>query len=248
MAGPITALVVDSDRSARQRLAEIWLLTAASAWRLPTLPPRSSRSNGMRSTYCSRNVTADGEGISLICATRRRRPTSQAVVVAAHASLEMSIEALRHRVADFVLKPISDLKIASALERARGDPKPPRRRRAADCRHRLGCLALRARLHSAHGERSEQGVLGGNLRDWKQRLVREAVTECQGNKAAAAHALGISRRTLYRILETLPPKTIRFPLPPLGYSAPPGRSRSPRRTCRPRRLLARRLLRAKEAH
>ena len=62
---------------------------------------------------------ADGEGISLICATRRRWPTSQAVVVAAHASLETSIEALRHRVADFVLKPISDLKIASALERAR---------------------------------------------------------------------------------------------------------------------------------
>ena len=145
---------------------------------------------------------ADGEGISLICATRRRWPTSQAVVVAAHASLETSIEALRHRVSDFVLKPISDLKIVSALERAlagrsrqiAGELSPP----TPD--HSLGSPTRV--LHAAHAPGSKQGVLGGNLRDWKQRLVREAVNECQGNKAAAAQALGISRRTLYRILAT----------------------------------------------
>jgi DNA-binding NtrC family response regulator len=121
--------------------------------------------------------------------------------------LETSIEALRHRVADFVLKPISELKIASALERARF------------CRHRqivgeqrmvtadpVLVGATRA-LHSAHGDGAKKGVLGGNLRDWKQRLVREAVDQCHGNKAAAAHALGISRRTLYRILQSLPGET-----------------------------------------
>ena len=204
-AARITTLVVDGDRGPRERLAEILAAHGCATLAAPDIATALVEVDRHEIDILFTELSlADGEGISLICATRRRWPTSQAVVVAAHASLETSIEALRHRVADFVLKPISDLKIASALERARTS----RNRQTGDT-HRVVATdhfsdGATRELHSAHGDSRAKGVLGGNLRDWKQRLVREAVSECHGNKAAAAHALGISRRTLYRILQTLP--------------------------------------------
>ena len=208
MAGRITTLVVDGDRSARQRLADILAAHSCAVLTASDIAAALVEVERYQIDVLFTELSlADGEGISLICATRRRWPTSQAVVVAAHASLETSIEALRHRVADFVLKPISDLKIASALERARAS-----RDRQIDGEHRTAApdhssaIANRT-LHFAHAAGSRQGALGGNLRDWKQHLVRNAVNQFQGNKAAAAHALGISRRTLYRILQTPPAET-----------------------------------------
>ncbi|HEX4142354.1 MAG TPA: response regulator [Pirellulales bacterium] len=205
MGARITALVVDGDRGARERLAAILAAHGCSTLTAPDIAAALVEVERHEIDILFTELSlADGEGISLICATRRRWPTSQAVVVAAHASLETSIEALRHRVADFVLKPISELKIVSALERARSS-----RNRSVGGEQRNSLTgqipngATRS-LHAAHGEGAKQGVLGGNLRDWKQRLVREAVSECHGNKAAAAQALGISRRTLYRILQNLP--------------------------------------------
>jgi DNA-binding NtrC family response regulator len=197
-----TMLVVDGDRSARERLAEILKAHGYAAVAVPDIAAALVEVDRNEIDVLFSELTlADGEGISLICATRRRWPTSQAVVVAAHASLETSIEALRHRVADFVLKPISDLKIVSALERARAS-----RNRQIVGEPRVATIEYSASgaqrsLHATHGDGHKRGVLGGNLRDWKQRLVREAVDECHGNKAAAANALGISRRTLYRILQ-----------------------------------------------
>jgi DNA-binding NtrC family response regulator len=205
MAARITTLVVDCDRTARERLVEILAAHGCATLVAPDIATALVEVERHEIDVLFTELSlADGEGMSLICATRRRWPTSQSVVIAAHASLETSIEALRHRVADFVLKPISDLKIVSALERARTC-----RNRQIVGEHRVATTdhaspgATRA-LHSAHGDGPKKGVLGGNLRDWKQRLVREAVSQCHGNKAAAAHALGISRRTLYRILQSLP--------------------------------------------
>ena len=37
----------------------------------------------------------------------------------------------------------------------------------------------------------------------EKELIRKALEECSGNRAAAARKLGISRRTLYRKLEEL---------------------------------------------
>ena len=43
-----------------------------------------------------------------------------------------------------------------------------------------------------------------NLESSEKELIRKALAECGGNRAAAARKLGISRRTLYRKLEELP--------------------------------------------
>ncbi|HTU26611.1 MAG TPA: response regulator [Pirellulales bacterium] len=203
MAAPITTLIVDGDSNVRQRLSEI--LAAHGCTPVAASDIAAAMAEVERrpiEVLFTELSLADGEGISLVCATRRRWPTSQAVVVAAHASLETSIEALRHRVADFVLKPISDLKIVSALERARANVQRQAQAEVIPAAAERQATGVTRLLHPPHGEGFRKGALGGNLRDWKQRLVREAVHECHGNKAAAAHALGISRRTLYRILQS----------------------------------------------
>jgi len=43
--------------------------------------------------------------------------------------------------------------------------------------------------------------LVGDLRTIEQCVIREVVRRCSGNKAAAARALGMHRRTLYRVLQ-----------------------------------------------
>jgi DNA-binding NtrC family response regulator len=43
--------------------------------------------------------------------------------------------------------------------------------------------------------------LAGDLKAIERHIIREMVRRCGGNKAAAARALGMHRRTLYRILE-----------------------------------------------
>ena len=42
-----------------------------------------------------------------------------------------------------------------------------------------------------------------NLENSEKELIRKALAECGNNRAAAARKLGISRRTLYRKLESM---------------------------------------------
>ena len=43
--------------------------------------------------------------------------------------------------------------------------------------------------------------LAGSLKQMERTIIEEVVQRCKGNKAAAARALGLHRRTLYRLLE-----------------------------------------------
>jgi ActR/RegA family two-component response regulator len=43
--------------------------------------------------------------------------------------------------------------------------------------------------------------LAGGLKQMELALVHEVIRRCRGNKAAAARALRLHRRTLYRLLE-----------------------------------------------
>ncbi len=53
----------------------------------------------------------------------------------------------------------------------------------------------------ARGAESISVVLSGNLHEIERHIIEEVVQRCGGNKAAAARALGLHRRTLYRMLE-----------------------------------------------
>ena len=79
----------------------------------------------------------------------------------------------------------------------------------------------RARIIEAIGKPVACGVsdtipvpLQGNLADIERYIIGEVLHRCRGNKAAAARALGLHRRTLYRMLQSeAPPKPPAGPLP-----------------------------------
>jgi DNA-binding NtrC family response regulator len=66
----------------------------------------------------------------------------------------------------------------------------------------------RAKLAEGLGELVPQGnadrisvPLLGNLKEIERAVIEAVIQRCRGNKAAAARALGLHRRTLYRILQ-----------------------------------------------
>ncbi len=66
---------------------------------------------------------------------------------------------------------------------------------------------LREQLQTSTSKQAEDGEaisvpLAGDLKAMECHLIREVVRRHGGNKAAAARALGMHRRTLYRVLET----------------------------------------------
>ena len=61
-----------------------------------------------------------------------------------------------------------------------------------------GCWA-RVRQHS--DSETISVPLAGSLKEMELALINEIIRRCRGNKAAAARALKLHRRTLYRLLE-----------------------------------------------
>jgi DNA-binding NtrC family response regulator len=60
-----------------------------------------------------------------------------------------------------------------------------------------------ARCHQTHSDAISVPLIGG-LRGMERSIIDEVIQRCRGNKAAAARALGLHRRTLYRILQDGP--------------------------------------------
>lgn len=56
----------------------------------------------------------------------------------------------------------------------------------------------------------------GDFREIQRQIIREAINRCSGNKAAAARALGLHRKTIYRLLQGGEPPSI------VGLSAEAG--------------------------
>ena len=60
---------------------------------------------------------------------------------------------------------------------------------------------LLGRARQRPGSETISVPLAGGLREMEQVIVNEIIRRCRGNKAAAARALKLHRRTLYRLLE-----------------------------------------------
>jgi ActR/RegA family two-component response regulator len=59
--------------------------------------------------------------------------------------------------------------------------------------------ALLRRRHTETGEKLSVPMLG-DIKAIERNVIQEVIERCRGNKAAAARALGMHRRTLYRKL------------------------------------------------
>jgi DNA-binding NtrC family response regulator len=113
------ALVVDHDARARRAVGEalsqagVCVLSAADgAEALALVQTRNL------DVIFVELVLPDMDGISVLAAAQRLRPRLASVVMAANASVESSVEALRHGACDFVFKPAMPAQVHSALERA----------------------------------------------------------------------------------------------------------------------------------
>ena len=119
MNGPsIAALVVDPDARSLRRMRELLRSKQLDVF---TADNMRQAIGLLRETQFSMLFTElrlpDGDGISLICAARKARPNLATVIVTGNCSVESSIEALRNRAADFLLKPVSEAMIDAALSR-----------------------------------------------------------------------------------------------------------------------------------
>ncbi len=138
----------------------------------------------------SETTLADGNGISLVNECRVLRPAIRFILLTRHPSAEHSIEAIRNGVSDILVKPVTEIAVTAALVRM---PKVGWRTEAS-----LNVIAPGV----AEGNEDQVSVtFGSGLKQIKKTVVQAALRRYDGNKSAAARALGISRRSLYRLLE-----------------------------------------------
>ena len=140
------------------------------------------------------------DGFTLLRDALRIHPELSVVVFTGYAKLDSCTEALRLGACDYVTKPFTPQAIQAALARA------------------LSSYARKSRAVTLHPQPPEvldlayctdvpddpivarSSAIVGNLQEIDRMLIKAAIAQCRGNKAAAARALGLHRRTLYRIL------------------------------------------------
>jgi two-component system response regulator AtoC len=172
------------------------------------------------------------------------RPHVAVIGMAASASLDSAVEAMRMGACDYLVRPLDEAEIVAATGRAlarrlrlqspstlatAGPPaKGGELTMALDC-HILAAqvparklLAFIAKLAPGQGTvqvQTEPGaapgpadlptgelremisvLLTGDLKHVERQIVEEMIRRLGGNKTAAARALGLHRRTLYRLL------------------------------------------------
>ncbi|MEM9099398.1 MAG: sigma-54 dependent transcriptional regulator [Pseudomonadota bacterium] len=67
----------------------------------------------------------DGDGIDLLREFRQHDPATRVIVVSAHGSINRAVEAMREGAFDFLVKPIDDRKLMSAVKNATEAIEPP---------------------------------------------------------------------------------------------------------------------------
>jgi two-component system response regulator RegA len=141
-------------------------------------------------------------GIAVLAEARHLQPALWAIMVAHQPSAEACVEAMRLGARDCVFKPLTTEKVLAALRRVTRlpvalpelgwTPESPKASIGTDAAPSGQSLSL---------------PLVGGLKEIEARLVHEVIRRFDGNKTAAAKALGMHRRTLYRFLSREPRST-----------------------------------------
>jgi two-component system response regulator PilR (NtrC family) len=188
----ISAIVVDHDARTCLRITQFLRQALSNVYAAADLKQaRSILSSQPVNVVFTAFTLPDGSGLSLLSEGQRQQPQWQTVIVASHSriSVEDVLEALRLGAADFVLKPIVRSAVQTALARAL--QKCP------------GDLFVPATVPSPESPDAFEVTVGlnGSFKQIQHRLVKETILRFDGNKSAAARALGLPRRSLYRMLD-----------------------------------------------
>jgi two-component system response regulator RegA len=124
------------------------------------------------------------DGLECLTRLRERLPKLQGIVLTGFASVESARQAVHLDVVEFLTKPAPLGELEKALDRAM---------------RRL--MPAKDSAQSAPPPPRAGGDKQMTLEEMEREHILAALARCEGNRTAAAAALGISRRTLYYKLE-----------------------------------------------
>lgn len=136
----------------------------------------------------------DGSGLGVLPRSMGTKAQPGCVFVVRDATAEDVAQAWRLGASDIVFVPLTRLGLRAALQRALEGGK-----------NRLAPLDDKPADPQAVAAKAEIRVtipLEGDFDDVQRTLVHEVIRRFDGNKAAAARALGLHRRTLYRMIDS----------------------------------------------
>lgn len=135
---------------------------------------------------------SDGSGVSLLAEAQHQDLVS--VAVGAKITAEQLAEALRLGICDVIFKPFTYHGVAAAFRRAvclagRETPSAAQTRQSRDDLPSSDVLGVLVPLKGDYGA-------------IQKKVIHAAIHRFDGNKTAAAKALGLQRRRLYRLLDS----------------------------------------------
>lgn len=128
------------------------------------------------------------DGIAFLERLRARWSDVPVIIITAYGSLESAQRAIRLGVSEYLRKPCHLGDLEAAIARTRPKAIERRARRAAD-------------EYAPEGAAGPTGSEAASLAELERRAIFAALDRFDGNRSAAARALGISRRTLYNKLD-----------------------------------------------
>lgn len=195
MAKPF-ALIADASPDATQQLTVglTWLGYSVVAVNTAQAAIEQLRSNSFDVLVTELDLP-DGKGATLLAEIKSRQLPMSSVVTGKKISVERLAEAFRLGASDVVFKPVTHFGLQTALRRAQ--------QRAASPAPHQAISTEQASDFTPPPSPSQPSVtvpLTGDFQGIQRKIVEEAILRFDGNKAAAARALGMHRRTLYRVL------------------------------------------------
>ena len=116
------ALIVDDDPHAAEALADLVADQGFTTATAGSLQGARDLLGSDPDVILLDLVLPDGSGIELLRDSMVRNADTQVIVITGHASLESSIEAMRHGATDYLLKPINLLQLRGVLSRVARPP------------------------------------------------------------------------------------------------------------------------------
>lgn len=197
MAKPF-ALIADASSDATQQLTVglTWLGYSVVAVNTAQAAIEQLRSSSFDVLVTELDLP-DGKGATLLAEIKSRQLPVSSVVTGKKISVERLAEAFRLGASDVVFKPVTHFGLQTALRRAQQHANSPAPQQATSAEQVSDFTPLPSPSPS---QPSITVPLTGDFQGIQRKIVEEAILRFDGNKAAAARALGMHRRTLYRVL------------------------------------------------
>ena len=117
------ALIVDDDANAAEALAELVADNGFTTACADSLQSARDLLSTAPDVILLDLILPDGNGLELLRDATARESDTQVIVVTGHATLESSIEAMRHGATDYLLKPINLSQLRGVLSRVARPPE-----------------------------------------------------------------------------------------------------------------------------